>query len=93
MTVEKAPFAEAILAVPEYWRHRWCNSGGPCACMGAANCSGGLSGQGYTHEQWQEWVEKNPDPNPPKPFDPEAFKLAIMTAFAEEESHKASNSV
>jgi hypothetical protein len=73
---KQTPFDEAIMAMPEHWRYRWCG-GGPCGCMGAANCSGGMSGKGFTHEQWEEWVSKNPDPNPPKPFDPEEFRRAL----------------
>lgn len=78
MSTEQSSFEEAILAIPESWRYRWCNAGpSPCACMGGANCSGGLRGKGFTQEQWQEWVSKNPDPNPPKPFDPVAFRKAL----------------
>lgn len=62
----------AIQQVPEEWRYRWC---GPktgeetqdwhaCACMGAANCSGGLGRGGFTREEWEEWVAQNP-PNVP----------------------------
>ncbi|MBI6882387.1 hypothetical protein [Pseudomonas putida] len=76
MSAPQQTFEEAILDVPEPHRYRWCQSG-PCACMGGANCSGGMSRKGFTHEQWQEWVAKNPNPNPPKPFDPEAFRRAL----------------
>lgn len=76
MSNEKPPFEVAIQDVHESWRYRWCGSGA-CGCMGAANCSGGMSGRGYTHEEWQEWVAKNPDPNPPAPFDEEAFRAAL----------------
>lgn len=58
---------EAIQKVPEEWRYRWCgpDSGEevqdwhPCACMGAANCSGNL-GHLFTKEEWAEWVAQNP---------------------------------
>lgn len=76
MSSVQPSFEEAILAMPEHWRYRWCSSG-PCACMGGANCSGGLRAKGFTFEQWQEWVNENPDPNPPKPFDEEAFRKAL----------------
>lgn len=80
MSADPLSFEEAILALPERWRYRWCNSG-PCGCMGGANCSGGLSGKGFTYEQWQEWVKNNPDPNPPKPFDPEEFRRALESLY------------
>lgn len=76
MSNEKPPFEVAIQDVPESWRYRWCG-GSFCACMGAANCSGGMSGKGYTHEEWQGWVSENPNPNPPKPFDEAAFRAAF----------------
>lgn len=45
--------------LPLDWKYRWCESD-VCACLGAANCSGGLIKNGFTKEQWQEWVNKNP---------------------------------
>lgn len=89
MSSVQPSFEEAILAVPESWRYRWCSSG-PCACMGGANCSGGLRGLGFTFEQWQEWVAKNPDPNPPKPFDEDAFRKALEPLWNGKEASTAS---
>jgi hypothetical protein len=45
-----------LRAMPEEWRHRWCESG-PCACIGAANCSGGLRKAGVTREQYDEALD------------------------------------
>jgi hypothetical protein len=45
--MEKLPVAHAL---------HWCN-GGPCACMGYANGSGGLAAKGVTKEEWSEWWE------------------------------------
>lgn len=58
----------AIQQIYPEWRYRWC---GPevdepaqdwhaCACMGAANCSGGLGRAGFTRAEWEEWVAQNP---------------------------------
>lgn len=85
MSTDQLTFDEAILAMPEQWRYRWCASG-PCACMGGANCSGGLSRQGFTFEQWQEWVSNNPNPNPPKKYDPEELRRALEPLFEREQA-------
>lgn len=69
MSNEKPPIDLVMQEIPEPWRYRWCKADGPCACMGAANCSGGLSRQGYSMEEWDGWVGVNPDPNPPKGID------------------------
>ena len=56
---------EVMMAMPEGWRYRWC-SGGPCGCLGGANCSGRLATYGFTHDEWKAWVEENPDQRPPQ---------------------------
>lgn len=33
---------------------RWCESE-YCYCLGAANCSGQLTGLGYTRAEWEQW--------------------------------------
>jgi hypothetical protein len=43
------------------WKYRWCESNA-CGCMGCANRSGGLNVLGYSKEDWEEWVSKNPKP-------------------------------
>lgn len=48
-----------ITALPESWRHRWCESQ-MCGCMGGVNCSGKLTQSGVTYEDWVEWVRLNP---------------------------------
>jgi hypothetical protein len=53
---------ELIMAVQPGIRYRWC-AGGICACMGAANCSGQLMASGVTFEEWNSWVQVNPDPD------------------------------
>jgi hypothetical protein len=68
MSNEKPSIDSVLQDMHESWRYRWC-AGGWCACMGAANCSGGLSGKGYTKEDWEAWVAQNPNPNPEKPID------------------------
>lgn len=45
--------------MPKDWRYRWCESK-RCYCLGGANCSGGLRARGFTKEDWQKWVDKNP---------------------------------
>lgn len=49
---------EYMAEMPEGWRARWCG-GGICACMGAANCSGGLRAKGFTQADWQDWKKRN----------------------------------
>lgn len=39
---------------------RWCDSGA-CACMGAANCSGGLAKRGVSKAEWCEWWKRSVD--------------------------------
>lgn len=41
-----------LLKMPAEWAMRWC-PGGICACIGAANCSGGLAKLGVTEEQYR----------------------------------------
>lgn len=41
-----------------YNKYRWCN-GDRCACMGCVNNL--ISINGFTKEQWEEWVKLNPD--------------------------------
>jgi hypothetical protein len=65
---EKPSIDSLLQDMHESWRYRWCG-GGWCACMGAANCSGGLSSHGFTKEDWEAWVAKNPNPNPQPPLD------------------------
>lgn len=49
---------EFMAEMPDGWRTRWCG-GGICACMGAANCSGGLRAKGFTQADWQDWKKRN----------------------------------
>lgn len=46
-------------SMPAAWRYRWC-TGGICACMGGANCSGMLTANGVSEAEWQAWVNANP---------------------------------
>ncbi len=39
--------------------YRWCESS-MCACMGAANCAGGLSAHLYSKKEWIIWKNSNP---------------------------------
>ena len=64
MTLTKEQVHEVMMGIPESWRHYWC-SGGPCGCMGGANCSGMATSKGVTHENWQAWVIDNPKPETP----------------------------
>jgi hypothetical protein len=79
MSNEKPPIELVMKEMQEHLRYRWCG-GGWCACMGAANCSGGLSGKGFSKEDWEAWVAANPDPNPPKPVDREEL-LRVLKAL------------
>lgn len=45
------------ISVPD--RYYWCESK-VCGCMGCANGSGQLKANGYTKDEWQEWVRINP---------------------------------
>lgn len=67
---------EIMMSISSKWRYRWCG-GGWCGCMGCSNVSGAVVSKGVAKEQWDEWVADNPDPNPPKEFDAEAFKAAF----------------
>lgn len=67
---------DVMMGIPESWRYRWC-SGGPCACMGGANCSGEASSKGVSHRDWQKWVEQNP--NPIKPSNPNTIEEFLRT--------------
>lgn len=49
---------EFMAEMPDGWRTRWCG-GGICACMGAANCSGGLRAKGFTQADWHDWKKRN----------------------------------
>ena len=40
-----------MLAMPVWWRYRWCKTQGGCGCIEGANCSGGLSRHGFTEEE------------------------------------------
>ena len=51
-----------MLSMPVEWRYRWCAGSGPCACLGAANCSGGLGGAPEAKAQWEMWVAEHPYP-------------------------------
>lgn len=63
---------EAMMAMPESWRYRWCEAG-LCGCMGGANCSGRLAGR-FSREQWAQWVAEHPDPRPSQP----AFEIRSL---------------
>lgn len=39
-------------------RLSWCEAQA-CACVGAANCSGGLLDKGYSKADWQKWLDNN----------------------------------
>jgi len=54
----KKDINDFMMAMPESWRLNWCN-GGICGCVGAANCSGGLTGNGFTKEDWEKWKIEN----------------------------------
>ena len=49
----------AMKSISEEHRYKWCE-GGPCACMGCANVSGGLVDKGFSKKDWERWVVKNP---------------------------------
>jgi hypothetical protein len=51
--------------MPEYWRTRWCG-GGMCGCMGAANCSGQVAALGFSHDEWQIWLQAQEKAEDPK---------------------------
>lgn len=84
MLAEKPPIELTMSEMPDHLRYRWCG-GGPCACMGAANCNGGLSGKGYTKAEWDAWVAANPDPNPPSPVDLVALLRVLKSIHGIEE--------
>ncbi|MNC03608.1 hypothetical protein D3C76_363230 [compost metagenome] len=81
---------DAMMDMYPEWRYRWCG-GWACACMGAANCSGNASSKGVTREQWEAWVASNPDPDPPKPFDPEELVAVLRQASKEYSEGKTSS--
>ena len=51
------------LMVDAPFKYRWCDAD-LCACMGCVNNF--IATNGFTREQWEEWVSRNPDPNPPQ---------------------------
>lgn len=52
---------EIMLSMPLEWRYRWCESKA-CCCLGCVNRAGGIEAQGFTKEDWLEWVNRNPKP-------------------------------
>lgn len=54
---------DIMLAMPSHWRYFWCGAD-ICGCLGCANASGGVRAAGFTQEDWQQWVDKNPNPDP-----------------------------
>lgn len=64
-------FDAKMRAMPLEWRYRWCG-GDPreyqgfsgCACLGGANCSGGLGWSAEMYDRWRAWVEAHPDSRP-----------------------------
>ncbi len=45
--------------MPHEWTRRWCEPDElGCACLGCANHSGGLLKNGYTKEDWQEYLKQ-----------------------------------
>lgn len=58
---EGATIDEAMAAMSERYRYRWCEVGW-CGCLGCANAAGGLLRLGFTKADWLSWVERNPKP-------------------------------
>jgi len=51
---------EVMENIPKEDRYVWRYSA-ICDCIGAANCTGGLRMNGYTKNDWEIWVQKNPE--------------------------------
>jgi len=51
----KEQLNELMMAMPSEDRTRWCSSK-ICGCLGAANCTGGLLKEGFTFEEWNDWI-------------------------------------
>lgn len=45
--------------MPEEWRYRWCKAR-LCCCLGCANVAGKLIKLGFTEQDWEDWVKRNP---------------------------------
>ena len=47
------------------WRYRWCEPKPDswCGCRGCVNGSGRIKQSGFTKEDWQDWVDRNPQSN------------------------------
>ena len=57
MTIDK--FMETV---PLRWRYHWCNAE-ICCCLGCINKATKFFQHGFTKEDWQKWVERNPKPD------------------------------
>jgi hypothetical protein len=65
--MDKEQVHQIMMEMYPEWRYRWCGSWA-CACMGAANCSGGAASKGVTFEQWEEWKKDYPYTDEPIRF-------------------------
>ena len=79
----KSRIDELMDEMPEEWRLRWCNSQA-CACMGGANCSGGLMKMGFTKAEWIDWLKRN-GLEPAKGLSLEGIKSFIKQEEAQRE--------
>lgn len=59
--IRKAFVDDLMTRCHKDWRYRWCpaSRSNPCACVGAANCSGNLAVNGVTQIEWLDWVERH----------------------------------
>lgn len=60
--IDRKAFVDDLMTrVHREWRYRWCRATmtNPCACIGAANCSGHLAERGVTQIEWQDWVQRH----------------------------------
>ncbi len=85
MSDTKLTIHEVMEAMPEQWRHRWCG-GSACACLGGANCSGGLMRHGFTKQDWEDWKAETGFVDPVKE-EPDFSKLIEYLQSTQENSH------
>jgi len=51
---------DVMMTVPMSSKWRWCTAS-VCGCMGC--CNGKVTSNGYSREDWEQWLINNPKPS------------------------------
>jgi len=55
--MKKEEIIKKLNEMPKDWREHWCENL-ECGCIGAANCSGGLTRYGVSKTEWEEAIKE-----------------------------------